>query len=124
MLIDDSVASVAVAAGDFLVTDTESSSVFIYFHSKLCADCTRILKEFAIASRLLEAEGFSRGVMAHLHARPALVGKELVVEEFPVPCIDCEPCADMKAPCMWLVGKRHCLGPIRALAALVVTLAL
>ena len=100
----------------FPVTEAESSSVLMYFHSKLCDDCTRVLKEFAIASRILEAEGFSRGVMAHLHAHPKLVGKKLVVEEFPLPCVDCEPCDDMKAPCMWLVGESRLLRAVRSLA--------
>jgi hypothetical protein len=86
------------------VTETQSSSVLMYIHSSLCNDCKKFLKEFAIASKIFEAEGFPRGAMAHMSVKPALVGGKFVMEEFPRVCTDCEPCADKTSPCLWLVG--------------------
>lgn len=99
------------------VTETDSSSVLMYIYSSLCNDCKKFLKEFAIASKIFEAEGFPRGAMAHMSVKPALVNGKYVAGEFPRVCTDCNPCADTKSPCLWLVGTNRSLLPLCALLA-------
>ena len=90
----------------------------MYFHSALCDECKDLLKEFAIASKILAADGYPHGAMTHLQGQVTQVDGQLAVEEFPQPCTDCEPCADTKAPCLWLIGTSRCFGAVRPLAGM------